>query len=345
MLTNSFLSLPPGFKKGDKLKRYLYGLLPHALVRQMRRKWLIDHGYKSFAHGLDFLLYEDMLSVPSEDFLFQNRLWMTSAADIVENMGRIDSGRVESVKRLLTLFRPCNVRNYGKVRVGGLHDGGYVMLDDMPDEGIVYSFGVSQYSPWDLDMANRGFVVHQYDGTIDAPPDSHPRLIFNQCNITGASNPPPGFKNISQILKDNEHEAASDLILQIDIEGYEWDFFSSITDDQMKQFRQVIVEFHGLHPDDSRDQFGLSFPDKLKILEKINRTHSVLHHHFNNYARLYAHPDLPPYYHTSEVSYVLKSADYDFSWDDSVYPVNGLDSPCAAHRWSPPFGRFGDWIS
>ena len=92
------------------------------------------------------------------------------------------------------------------------------MLDPGRD-GITYSFGISDYSPWDLEMANRGFKVYQYDGTVPQSPDEHPNIIFTKANISGAELPPPGEKNVAQILREHGHESANTIILQIDIEG------------------------------------------------------------------------------------------------------------------------------
>lgn len=43
---------------------------------------------------------------------------------------------------------------------------------------IAVSLGVSNYSPWDLEMANMGYKVLQYDGSIDKGPYSHSNILF-----------------------------------------------------------------------------------------------------------------------------------------------------------------------
>lgn len=84
-------------------------------------------------------------------------------------------------QKLLRLLSPYDVAGQTKLRIGPAHDGGYVMLDPGRD-GIAYSFGISDYSPWDLEMANRGFKVYSID----------PHALFaveNTFYVTGSQYP------------------------------------------------------------------------------------------------------------------------------------------------------------
>ena len=164
-------------------------------------------------------------------------------------------------QKLLRLLSPYDVAGQTKLRIGPAHDGGYVMLDPGRD-GIAYSCGISDYSPWDLEMANRGFKVYQYDGTVPQSPDEHPNIIFTKANISGAELPPPSEKNVAQILREHGHESANTIILQIDIEGAEWEFFEHITQSQLEHFSQIIVEFHGLFNIEKFDYY-------INVIKKI----------------------------------------------------------------------------
>ncbi len=42
------------------------------------------------------------------------------------------------------------------------------------------SLGVSDSSPWDLEMAQRGFKVIEYDASIEKCPYSHENIIFHK---------------------------------------------------------------------------------------------------------------------------------------------------------------------
>ena len=139
---------------------------------------------------------------------------------------------MEAYNKALAFLRevtPQSVVNVPKTRIGGSRDGGYVMLE--PGQGgVAYSFGVSIYAPWDIEMAcTRNFSVYQYDGTIDKEPDVHPNIFFHKFNIDSRPVPPDNCKNLAQIFHDLNHHEENNIILQIDIEGAEWDFFEALT--------------------------------------------------------------------------------------------------------------------
>jgi len=187
----------------------------------------------------------------------------------------------EAYQRAMTVFdllTPMDVPGKRKVRLGAEFDGGYVMLEPEPNknkDGIAYSFGISTYDPWSLEMAGRGYNVFQYDGTVEHGPYNSPMIHFFKYMITGSPEPKPNEKNIKQILKDLNHYGKN-IMLNIDIEGGEWDFFASLTKEEMLQFEQIIVEFHEFIPDNEK------LLKKIEILKKINETHQCIHIHANN---------------------------------------------------------------
>ncbi len=199
------------------------------------------------------------------------------------------------LREFVPLIRPWDIRGQRKIRVGGNGDGGYVMLPPAACR-LAYSFGVSTHSPWDLDMANRNCKVFQYDGSVAQGPDAHSNISFYPYFVSGLESPPPNAKNLEQILRDHGHlhktlpnlpssvfpstlpaealrilERGPDIILQIDIEGGEWEFFSHLSAERMRQFPQIVVEFHDL---------GYDY-DKLAVLKKICETHVPIHFHYN----------------------------------------------------------------
>lgn len=177
---------------------------------------------------------------------------------------------------LLNMLYPYDIVKHEKVRIGGNKDGGYIMIDpnNMPEK-IAYSFGISNTSPWDLEMANRGFTVYQYDGTIKTAPDKHPNLFFTSKNISIISD----AKNISiEDVLNTTAPKSRNIILQMDIENSEWNIIENCSQDILKRFKQIIVEFHTINIMDVD-----SFNKKCSILKKILETHIPIHVHFNNY--------------------------------------------------------------
>ena len=232
------------------------------------------------------------------------------------------------IGRLLQVIRPYDVAEVPKVRLGSHRDGGYVMLD--PGRGgIAYSLGISTYAPWDMEMADRGFKVHQYDASIANTPTPHPNIIFHPYFIMDRDRLPDNARRLPQELTANGDWNAKDIILQIDVEGAEWEIFAAMGEKTLQQFRQIIVEFHGL-------EFNM---EKLAILEKLSDTHTPVHVHYNNYGQTFQsinnfiyHPKL------LEISYA-RNGDYTFTPCNNYFPTP-TDAPNVEDKPDVPIGFF-----
>lgn len=236
----------------------------------------------------------------------------------------------KAVRELLCLLRPMVPQGMDKVRIGGDSDGGYVMAAP-GNGGIAYSFGVSAVSPWDLDMAERGFKVFQYDGSVNSGPDKHPNIFFHKFFISESPATIEPSKSLARILKDHSHEDERDIILQIDIEGGEWDFFAKISREDISRFRQIVVELHDIH----------TSPEKYAVLEKIRATHTPIHFHYNNNVLDSVFITSPGFIynpHVVEISYVRNDV-CDFREDGGYYPSR-LDFPNIPEKPEIPVGSF-----
>lgn len=242
-----------------------------------------------------------------------------------------DNNIINQYSNIFKLLRPFDSEYIKKVRMGGKNDGGYVMANP-GFGGTAFSFGVSNYSPWDLDMAERGFKVYQFDGTIDAPTEQHKNLIFSKLNITGKEIAEEGTINFKGILDKFNLYDSKDIILQIDIEGYEWEFFDSISDEDLKRFSQIIVEFHGM-----LDYSKLEF--YTKIFEKLNKYHQPIHLHYNNCGRILLINDFI-ISSLFEVSFLRKD-NIKFRPSSDIYPTE-LDTPCVTRFNELYIGQFDD---
>lgn len=176
-------------------------------------------------------------------------------------------------RQLMALLWPQDVQGWKKVRVGGPHDGGYVMLDPGRD-GVALSFGVGPNCTWDLEMAQNGWNVLQFDGTRSAIPGKHRNIRFFARNI--AASPEHGENEISlaeifELVGDER-----DMVLQMDIEGAEWGMLENADGQDLCRFRQIIAEFHGLANPANLEKYK-------KIFGKILKTHAPVHFHYNCY--------------------------------------------------------------
>ncbi len=312
--------------------KILVGILPYGLVwkfqkqqlKQFHRRDLID-----IAGGLHPTTIHDFLL---EDEKAKTALMQPHRA-MLEKWRRFYS-QCENAQEALSLLTPSEVCNVKKVRIGGPADGGYVMLEP-GNNGIAYSFGVSTSAPWDLDMAQRGFSVFQYDGTVEKSPDVHPKIHFNKFNIGSGNTMTAMEKSIRQIINHHNYESEKDIILQIDIEGAEWGALEELELEDLLRFKQIIIELHSVNP------FAEDFPRKLAVLKKI-RTHFTPYHiHANNNGcRLDLEPGQFGFPDLLEVSYA-RTADFTFCKCDESFPTL-LDSPNDARKEDCFLGTFSD---
>ena len=86
------------------------------------------------------------------------------------------------------------------------------------------------------------------------------------------------YKSLKHFLEVNNHLDEKNMILKIDIEGMEWEFLNTVESDILKKFDQIIFEFHNIIKPQTINI--------VKMLEKLNQTHDLVHLHGNNSSNL-----------------------------------------------------------
>ena len=216
---------------------------------------------------------------------------------------------------LLLLKKP----KYNYIRLGRAHDGGYILVDDFNENnGIVYSLGISDDISFDKDLANRGYEVYMYDNSIECPPDEHNLFHFFKYGIGCGDN----LHTLDDILIENNHIMNKNMILKMDIEGFEYETIYAIDEANLQLFSQIIIEFHDIITYNNL----LIFP----VLEKLNKYFQCVHIHGQDVApivRIGSDRVLPNYI---EVTYINKSK-YEFTNDKCMLPLP-IDMPTYNHR-------------
>ncbi|HEX4139180.1 MAG TPA: FkbM family methyltransferase [Candidatus Methylacidiphilales bacterium] len=242
----------------------------------------------------------------------------------------LDHAYREPLAQLLSLMAPQHAVSAAKRRYGSRHDGGYILLDDFASITGAFSLGISSNVKWDLAMAEKGLPVWQYDYTVDGPPDAHPNFEFHKVRIGQEEEDVTPTRSLSRLISERP---PGDLILKMDIEGAEWESFAGMAPDQLKAFRQIVLEFH----DFSRVTDPAWRELAMTALQHLNRHHAVCHVHGNNFAPLVRAGDIavPA---SLEVSYARRDA-YELVPATETFP-GPLDRPCNPYRPDVPLGTF-----
>jgi hypothetical protein len=234
------------------------------------------------------------------------------------NMAR-DYARQRPFLQFASLFNPERVKGFNKVRVGSETDGGYVMLDDYKDIQLALSFGVDINADWDVDVAEKGVPVQQYDHSISMSPVHHPRISFFKKMIT-AQTDGDNEASVPGILASTGLATDASVILKMDIESAEWDVFESCTVEELGRFSQILVEFHDI--DRAVDPYWLL--RATRVMKKLRERFGVFHVHANNWSPMAVIGNV--YFPgTIEVSFANKSR-YQFENTDELFPTS-LDRP------------------
>lgn len=153
------------------------------------------------------------------------------------------------------------------IRYGRDNDGGYVMIDDVTNNDSLVSMGIFDDVSFEQDLSKYVEEIHLYDYSIDELPDAVENSIFFKEMIGSQSH------HVFDRVKTGK-----DIILKIDIEGSEWDFFRSLSENQMNKIRQILVEIHWMIPG---GELGVK-DCPVDVIQKINKTHQLVAIHPNN---------------------------------------------------------------
>lgn len=163
------------------------------------------------------------------------------------------------------------------IRLGPKGDGGYLVPNDLIGIQACFSPGVNFESGFEQDCAALGMKVFLADKSVDAPAIKNEQFYFTKKFVGVTTN--DDFMTLDNWVTSSLPEKNTDLLLQIDIEGYEYEVFLSTSDALMQRFRIIVAEFHSLHLLWSWPFFQLAG----RAFEKILQTHSCVHIHPNNY--------------------------------------------------------------
>jgi hypothetical protein len=181
------------------------------------------------------------------------------------------------LEKLVAKFKPID-GGVKLIRLGGNNDGGYLVPDDL--EGIRYSFspGVSNIANFEQECLQRGIVSFLADYSVEKPP-----LALEGCHFLKKF---VGAYNNDQFITLEKWVTASlpgnfkdDLILQMDIEGAEYETLLATPVSVLEKFRILVIEFHHFHNLDNKEYYNIV----NATIEKIREFFEPVHLHGNNY--------------------------------------------------------------
>ena len=234
---------------------------------------------------------------------------------------------------LESLLAPATPLDASFVRVGGENDGGYVMVDSGLANTSVYNFGIGAEVTWDQAMTDRGNTIYQFDHSIVEPPPVNGKTVFQRLGLGAESG--GSFVSISDALRANGDYDRRDLVLNIDIEGAEWDILPTLSEDDLSPFSQIVIEFHNLLAWVNDPNFRTRV---LSSLVTLYQTHQIVHVHANNYGGRGIAGNVMAY-DVLEAT-LLRRTDWTFAAHHDALP-HELDRPNSPYRDEFVLGNWG----
>jgi len=234
--------------------------------------------------------------------------------------------RQQSVgKRRLHTFASefrANLVNVPLVRIGGIGDGGYLLPNDF--EGIRHCFspGVSTTADFEEHVA-RDFGIKSFmaDASVERPPMDNPLFEFDS-KFLGAHRDETfttlGLWVADKLGEDGDH----DLLLQMDIEGGEFEVLIESDKNLLRRFRMMVIEFHRMESIFEQN----SLPLIHALFKKLHQDFAIVHLHANNCCGIAESHDvgIPPVF---EVTYLRRDRLANLTNDTPICLPHPLDRP------------------
>jgi len=183
---------------------------------------------------------------------------------------------VESLRALLRALRPVEP-GIELVRIGPDKDGGYLVPDDLDNIRHVFSPGVSTESGFEAQLAERGMQVFLADYSVEGPAVPHPRFVFDK-RYVGCMTDERYLTLDDWYTAKLGADSGAELLLQMDIEGAEYETLLAASPRLLGKFRIMVIEFHSLGQLWNEPFFALA----SRAFAKLLATHAVVHIHPNN---------------------------------------------------------------
>ena len=216
----------------------------------------------------------------------------------------------------LKLLKPQNVF-LTKKRIGPQEDGGYVMVDYVLENcDALFTYGVGGDVRFENDFCEQyNKPAYLFDHTPSA--GSEEPWVKGLLNFT-----PEGLGFDEKCKQITEHCAerniSSGILLKIDIEGYELDYF---TDNRVPSIGSsvmgLIIEVHWIQDETNREKF-------IKMLNTLDENFILFHIHGNVWGGEWDYNSLTiP--RVLELSFVNRNLVTKYEPDNQDYPIEGLD--------------------
>jgi Methyltransferase FkbM domain len=183
------------------------------------------------------------------------------------------------VRRLVGRLHPV-ITGHPLIRMGARGDGGYLVPDDLDGIAACFSPGVDDRASFEGSMIERGIPCFLADASVENAPIKSDMVHFMRKYLGVVDND-------ATITLDHWVAACcpgqADLILQMDIEGAEWQVLLNVSRETLRRFRIIAIELHDLERLMDKHAFAIIAAAFERLLQDFH--FHIVHNHPNNYGR------------------------------------------------------------
>jgi Methyltransferase FkbM domain len=230
-------------------------------------------------------------------------------------------GKKTSIQQLNDFFK--NIRpittEHKLIRLGEKSDGGYLIPNDLDGITACFSPGVSAEAHLEEELARRQVRSFMADYSVDSSPIQNSLFDFEKKYI--GLRPSETHMTLEDWVNRKVSATDIDLILQMDIEGEEYDVIFDTSNETLRRFRIIVIEFHKL--DILLDKYGYQIINTA--FNKLLKNFSIVHIHPNNTVApiQYRGYEFPPF---MEFTFLRKDRFQKWSYTESFpHPLDSVN--------------------
>jgi hypothetical protein len=191
-------------------------------------------------------------------------------------------------KKVTELLVP-NLFRIEKIKLGREGDGTYILPSGLiNNDNVLLSLGIADDISFEEDFIKiyPNTTVLAFDPSIPQLPGHNEKIIFHCKGVAGRDFPKRNLITFDSIIRENKIE--KQIIIKMDIEGWEWGIFDKLNFDDYN-IPVIVIEFHMMTLNTKAEWilFPYYFWRRLTILKKILRNYYVFHLHANNHGYTY----------------------------------------------------------
>ena len=184
---------------------------------------------------------------------------------------------LKKLQELIGNLRPIKTE-HELIRMGGLNDGGYLIPDDLTNIYACFSPGVDATSSFELSCLDKGMKLFLADASVDGVGEELIGLDYDFEKKFIGIKIDEDFLTLDEWVDSKLTHSGEDLLLQMDIEGAEYETLIALSRKLLSRFRIICIELH--HIGDWVTASNFKFIELA--LSNITRTHTCVHIHPNN---------------------------------------------------------------